>query len=347
MKNRIFAFVTAALFILCASAPARAQGGHTIRGKLRSATGEALPRIIVDLQTGNGFPIGKTTTTEDGDFDFNGLPGSSFLVVVSHPDYEPYQERVEFLSEAGENRPGETRTIEMTLTAKPTAAFAPGRVTFAQTVPPAARASFDRAVRLWGEGKAQDSVAAMQEAVKLFPDYFDARFALGGEYIKQGRLDEAIVELDHARRINPKSDHVYNAFGIILMMQRKHVVAARVFGEAAQLNAREPQYLLKRGTALLDHAATIDPSKSKAAAEERDFTLAEAEKALLRAYELSGKKLAVVHQQLARLYERKGDRARAADELEKYLRANPGAKNAEGLRQAIKTLRAPAAPAKP
>ncbi|MCA1817863.1 MAG: hypothetical protein LC746_15995, partial [Acidobacteria bacterium] len=72
----------------------------------------------------------------------------------------------------------------------------------------------------------------------------------------------------------------------------------------------------------------------------------EAEKALARADEISNRRLADVHLQRARLYEKRGDRARAADELEQYLRKAPNAKNAEAIRQAIKQLRAPAADAK-
>ena len=58
---------------------------------------------------------------------------------------------------------------------------------------------------------------------------------------------------------------------------------------------------------------------------------------------MSGKKLAAVHLQLARLYEKRGDRARAAAELEQYLRQSPDDKKATEIREAIKKLRAPLA----
>ncbi len=78
----------------------------------------------------------------------------------------------------------------------------------------------------------------------------------------------------------------------------------------------------------------------KQAAETRNFFFAEAEKVLLGAYEVSGNKLAVVHLQLARLYEKKGDRNRAAGELEQYLKS-PEAKDSAAIRDAIRKLRAP------
>ena len=66
----------------------------------------------------------------------------------------------------------------------------------------------------------------------------------------------------------------------------------------------------------------------------------EAETILARAHQVSGKKLAAVHLQLARLYEKRGDRNRAAGELEQYLKS-PEAKNSAAIRDAIRKLRAP------
>jgi tetratricopeptide (TPR) repeat protein len=126
------------------------------------------------------------------------------------------------------------------------------------------------------------------------------------------------------------------------MMQKKYALASNVFGEAARLNPTDPAIVLLRGTALIDHAITINPSASKEAAAERDNAIGMAEKDLLRAFDLSGKRLAAVHLQLARLYEKKGERSRAADELEEYLKMAPEDKRADAFRAAVKALRAPA-----
>jgi len=60
---------------------------------------------------------------------------------------------------------------------------------------------------------------------------------------------------------------------------------------------------------------------------------------LERAWELSDKRLNDVYVQRARIYERRGNKEAAARELEQYLRAEPEAKNAAAIRQAITTLR--------
>ena len=156
-----------------------------------------------------------------------------------------------------------------------------------------------------------------------------------------------IAEFEQARKINAKDDRVYRGFGQVLMIQKKYALASQVLGEAARLSPSDPGILLMRATALIEHAIAINPLASKEAAAERESAFGMAEKSLAQAFELSGKKLAAVHLQLARLYEKKGDRARAADELGDYLKMAPDDKKADAIRAAIKTLRDPAAERKP
>lgn len=343
MKHRVSAptvFILALFFLACcaAVAPAARAQGHSIRGKVRTSAGFNVPRVTVNLESGSGALIDQTIANNEGDFFFGNLSDTSYVVTVSAPDYNPASERVEFVRSVGPGEPGETRAIELTLTGRGGVRPPRAGLNFAQNVPRAARDAYESSLKLAKEGRAPESLAALREAIRVFPDYFDARFLLAGEYVKQGKLPEAILELNEAQRINPKDDRVWHAFGGVLMQQRKYAVAARVFAEAARLSPSDPQYLLLQATALIEQAASIDPAK----AEERNYAFAEAEKSLARADEVSGRKLAAVHLQRARLYERRGERARAADELERYLRQSPELKNAAAIRDAIKTLRTPA-----
>jgi tetratricopeptide (TPR) repeat protein len=332
----------ALLTISFACAGALAQG-HTIRGKVRNSAGVNMAQITISLENGNGGLINQTVTNNEGDFSFGGLSETSYIVTVSAPDFNLASERVEFVRNISPDDPGETRTIEMTMVPKDGSPSTRATVSFVQEVPQEARDSFTDGVKLLREGKTQESLASLQKAVNVFPDYFDARFMLARELIKQGKFNEAIAHLDHARRINPKDDRVFQSFGTILMQQQKYAVAARIFAEASRLNPRDLNHLIFQGMALIDQGTTIDPSKSQAAADERNYAFDEAEKILNRAYQLSGKKLAVVHLQMARLYEKRGDRGRAAGELELYLRQSPDDKKAMEIREAIKKLRAPGA----
>ncbi|HEX8456460.1 MAG TPA: tetratricopeptide repeat protein [Pyrinomonadaceae bacterium] len=341
MKFRIVVFAIFTLLVLSFApvADAFAQEGHSIRGKIRSASGAGVPRVTVNLESGNGALVDQTVANNEGDFFFGNLSEPSYVIAISAADYAPASERVEFVRSLGPGEVGETRIIEITLVERDGVRPPRPGLNFVQNVPKPARAAYESSLKLAREGRTSDALAALNEAIKLFPDYFDARFLLATEHIKGGKLTEAITELNEAQRINPKDDRVWHAFGGVLMRQRKFAVAARVFTEAARLSPSEPLYPLHAGMALLEQALTIDPAKP----DERNYAFNEAEKSLTRALQLSNRKLAAVHLQLARLHEKRGDPRRAADELEQYLRLSPDRKNAPAIREAIKTLRASSA----
>jgi tetratricopeptide (TPR) repeat protein len=337
MKNRAAVLTILSLVLLgCFSSTSYAQG-HSIRGKIRNSLGVNVSRASVSLEK-NGVPVDQTVSNNEGDFNFQGLTDTSYTVIVSSPDYNLASESVEFVGSTSSERPGETRTVEIVLMAKGGVRPPRAGLTFLQNVPKMARDAFESGIKLARENHIPEAVLAYESALKTFPDYFDAHFVLANELAKQGKFPDAIKHLDEARRVNPKDDRVYDLFARVMMQQGKYAVAARIYAEAARLNSAEPQYLLAEGTALVEQAASIDAAQSKAAEDERLFAFTEAERVLGEALRLN-KKLAEVHLQLARLYEKKGDRPRAADELEQYLRSAPNVKNAEAIRQAIKTLR--------
>ncbi len=335
---RVFAI---ALLVVLISLSVRAQQGNSIRGKVRNPSGANMSQVMVSIETGNGSPFSQTATNNEGDFFFGGLTDTSYVLVISAPDYNPVSEHVDFVNRTGPDSPGESRTIDITLTPKSGVRPSRAGLNFVQNIPKAAQTSYELALKLSKQGKKQEAIAALQEAIRIFPDYLNAHFVLGSEFMKAGKHGEAIAQLDEARRINPKDDRIYELFGLLLMQQGKFAVAAAVFAEASRLNPLDPQYPLMRGMALIEQASAINTSQSKEAENNRVATLNDAEMSLKHAYELSGKKLAAAHLQLARVYEKRGQRERAVNELEQYLREAPDAKNADAVREGIKKLREP------
>ena len=322
---------------VASSALARPQG-NVIHGKVRGPSGRNMSQIIVQLETGNGQQINQALTNNEGDFIFTGLTETSYIIVISTPEFNEVNEHVDFVRTVGPDDPGERRTVQITLAPKGEAANIPANRSVA---------ALERAMKYSRENKSTESIAALQEAIKIYPDYFDAHLFLGGEYLKAEKLNDSINEFEQARRINPKDDRAYRGFGQVLMVQKKFALASQVFAEAARLNPSDPGLLLMRAGALIEHASSLNPSSSKEAATERETSFGLAEKYLAQAFEMSGKKLASAHLQLARLYEKKGDRTRAADELELYLKMVPDDKKADQFRAAIKTLRTPEPQRKP
>ena len=162
----------------------------------------------------------------------------------------------------------------------------------------------------------------MRESITVFPDYFDARFWLANELIRTGAATTRSSNSKSPAASTRKTSASTSAFGELLMQQANTRVAARVFAEAARLSPTDPQPLLQRGTAL-SNTPRHRPVRVEEGRRDAPRPLNEAEKSLADADRLSGTKLAAVHLQLARVYEKRGDRARAADELELYLRQTP------------------------
>lgn len=312
--------------------------GHMIRGKVRNTAGANVGRAAVTLEV-NGAMVEQTVTNNEGDFRFGGLTDTSYTVVVSAVDYDPVSESVDFVRSIAANEPGESRALEITLVMKTgTRPPRPG-INFVQSIPAPALAAYETGLKHARGNRVAEAIASYQEAIKLFPNYFNAHLTLANELAKQGKFQEAIKSLDAARAANPKDDRVYDLFARVMMQQHKYAMAARIYAEAAKLNPGEPQYLLSQATALIEQSTLINAAAGSAAAEEeRSFALVEAEKILLQVTKQNDK-LADVHLQLARVYERRGERGRAATELERYLSKAPNAKNADQIRAAIKTLR--------
>jgi tetratricopeptide (TPR) repeat protein len=346
-RTRVPFILTLLLPLITIGAQQPSSMGRSIVGRARNSAGESAAWLIVRLFNTRGEPLTLTVTDHAGEFSFVNLKETAYTVIMQAPGYRAATARIDFNGPQASAGSNGVRTVELTLLSDGLAAQpSPSRQAFTQDVPKAARDTFERAMRLGKAGRKQVANTMMQEATRIFPDYFDAHFALSNELVKAGRLNDAITELEEAIRINPRDDRVYQSFGIIMMKQGKFEVAAAIFAEATRLNTDEPLHPLMRGNALIDYASALDASQPENAPA-RARALDEAERNLLLARDKSKGQLSSVHLQLARLYQKRGERERAAEELAQYLLTNPSAKDADEIREIIRKLRGEAAPSAP
>jgi tetratricopeptide (TPR) repeat protein len=329
------------LFFADASAVA-AQGAHTLQGKVIAPNGGPPPQSVRVTLTYGGRPMYETFTDAGGHFSFSGLARGTYELTAEGDDLSFETTRVTAELTAFGAAP-QLFTQDIQLRPLRGKSIGPAAVVnaFVQDVPKPAAQAFEQAQKLDREGKPADAVVKIHEALRLFPSFFEARLALANHLVKEGLLKDAIDELDRAREINPNDDRLYQSFGLIMIAQQNYRMAFAVLSEAARLNPKNPADPYLNGVAHLEYAAAIDPPQSESAKRDRDKALEEAERFLLSADDLSGHKLADVHLQLARVYEKRGDRARTAGELEEYLKKSPDAKNAPAIREAIKKLKTP------
>jgi tetratricopeptide (TPR) repeat protein len=329
MMNRRRWFSALALTLVFAAA-AYAQRSM-IRGKVRTPSGSPVNNAIVELRIGGSGMIGQTVTRNDGDFAFSGLDPGEYEVAVAMAGFDPAAQAVRFESSEG-MRFMQIVSVEIVIHPKADAPPAVPATLFAQDVPKVARAAYEKAITKLREGKSAEAIELLHTAIAEFNDYFDAHVVLGQEMFRTGRDNEALEALERARQINDRQDAVYHLFGLIMFRQKKYALAQRAFREAETLKPNNPAPHFHRGMALIELAV-------RESGEQRDSDFNEAEHELDRAWELSNQHMNEVRLQRARIHERRGNKEAAVRELEAYLKAEPEAKNAATIKEAIAKLR--------
>ena len=328
---RVRLLVVAAI-IFAAVAAAQAQN-NIIRGKVRSTKGATVNNAIVELKIGGGALIGQTVTRNDGDFAFGSLVTGDYEITVTIAGYEPASEMVTFRLPPGMSTI-ETIQVEIMIKPKPEAApLAPPGTNFVQDVPKTARAAYEKGIARIREGKPDEGVVLLRGAIGAYGEYFAAHLALGTEMLKAGKYEEALQSLERARQINEREGAVYYLFGMVMLKQHKFAVAEYAFREASKLSAASPSAHFYRGVALVELSTRTSDRKQPG------VDLADAEREFLRAKELSDNRLSDACLHLARVYQRRGEKEKAALELESYLRAEPNSKNAALIKEEITRLR--------
>ena len=109
-----------------------------------------------------------------------------------------------------------------------------------------------RAQRLWSEGKYEDVVATLRDAVRLTPQDHLAHIELGRALGQLGRFDEALVECREALRLKPNDGWAQQVHGWILLGKENWDGALAEYRKAKE-NGRlnDPSLYHQMGIALL------------------------------------------------------------------------------------------------
>ena len=333
--------ICASILVLAASV--FAQGAHTLQGRVTTPNGTQPIAPVKITLTLSGRRIYETFTDLSGRFSFTGLARGNYQL-TAEGDGQTFENTSVYAEVAAFGSAPQLFTQDIQL--RPIAGKPVGQMgvvnAFSQDVPKAARQAFERAAKLNGELKTEAAIEQILEAIRIFPEYLEAHLELGNIFLKAGRFEQAIAELDRAREIDPNDERAYQSFGLVLMKQKNYPVAVLVFGEAVRLNPNNPMNQLMRATALIHQAATVPAAQIA----DRSSLLDKAALSLSQASKLSGDKIKADSLTLATFYEMKNEPGRAADELELFLRKSE-MKNAEVIQNEITRLRAKAKAAKP
>jgi predicted Zn-dependent protease len=302
---------------------------YTIQGRVSLPEGMPAGQTAVTLVSRGGVPR-QTFTTEQGRFEFQDIPEGGYLLSArSLTDTNLSADGVEV--DTTRTATGDV-TVNLTLRKD---LSAPGALKKAeavsvaeveQKVPKQARQAFREALKLREENQNDKAVRSLTRAVALFPDYFQALAERGDLLIVAGKLAEAAEDFARALKVNPRYAPALRGAGYCKLEQREFEESAKYLEQATAAQPTDANAYLLLGIAYLE----LDRRE-------------QAEGALVKALSFNTRRELRAHIHLGNLYARAGRYKEAADELRKYLEANPNDPSAADLTQVEARWRARAA----
>jgi Flp pilus assembly protein TadD len=279
----------------------------------------------VELQDDTNSTVGSTRTNLQGRFTFVGmLPGRYDIKVMPLGTdlMEQTQEAnvtnitrlasdlvyLEFHLQYDKRRAGQQP------------ATAPEAI-FVQDVPAEARKLYEDARDHFKEQR-DAGMTKLEEAVKIFPDYFDALALLGAAYFEQKNYEKAYPYYVKAASVNQRSFRSFYNLGYSLYQLRRYPEALKPAETAKSLDKSSLDAQLLYGTIL---RITGDYKKS--------------ESELKAADSMAKGKNADVHMQLALLYNRTDRNQDAVSELKTYLKLQPDSPDKKQIEDLIVKLK--------
>ena len=193
---------------------------------------------------------------------------------------------------------------------------------FVQEVPEEARRLYKNAVKDIND-KNNKGFDEIEQALKIFPDYYDALDTLGREYVKRKEYQKSLSYLIKSIDVNQRSFSSFYALAYACYQLNHKTEAIEAARAATIIQPNSVNAQLLYGTVL-----RLSNSNEKA------------EKALLQAKNLSkNSPVAQIHLQLGLLYRQLGRTKDAVNEFESYLEVQPDAGNKKEIKDLIAELR--------
>jgi len=278
----------------------------------QSVTGKS---IKVSLESVSAFGVMSTAADQDGVVRFTGIePGAYTVVVDAGPEYEKTREPVNIDRAASR---GGIIQVPIQLHLKVDASN------------PAFAGIPEKALTLYQKGAAaarkndnKGAVEFLNNAVAAHPNFPIALSELGSQYIILKQWDKAGETFEALLKLNPTDAAAHLNLGIALFNQKKLEDAESHLRKALELKNAGPTGHYYLGLTLVSLKRYDDALK------EFETTVAN-----------GGENLALAHKYLGGLYMNANKQQQAADELEKYLKLDPKAPDAERIKGTIKDLR--------
>ena len=311
------------------------QGRNSIEGRITTPENKSLDNVRVFLLNDSYGQRAQTYTNGSGRYQFSGLgPGNYYVQVEpAGTGYERQTQRVE-VNPYDPLGSGGSEIFRLDIVLQPEKSRQSGNmngdappgavnVIFVQNIPPAAREAFNLGAESLKKDDLKTAEVQLIQAIKLFPDYYDALELLGTEYVKHAFYDSAVPLLAHSVEVNRNAWHSYYGLGVSLLELGKRQEGIEALRHAVSLNPKSINAAMRLGLEL---------------AKEDQYT-DEAIKLFSNVTQMAGKQLPEAYLALASLHSKNKQYREAAKALEDYLHTSPTAAQRENIKHKIEELR--------
>lgn len=308
-------------------------GGFVIFGRVRLPDGRpAKARMKVFIEALNGLRR-DALSDDSGNYEFRGMSGGRYRIYAINPDApEQYCDPIEAdTNRAYSNRLQVDINLKLPLHKEKKDAN-PGIISLSeatQNIPKPALKAYEQGLKLQKENKGDQALTAFNQAIDLYPEYFQALTERANLLMGRNQLNEAAADFERALRLNEKHVPALRGLGYCQIQQKQFEAALSNLERAFVMEPKVPLTLLLLGYANLS-LSRYEPAKQ----------------CLEEALKLGPESAARAHVYLAEVFAHEQKFKEAADSIRRYLTLKPDAADTDGLRKMESDWRARAKDAK-
>jgi tetratricopeptide (TPR) repeat protein len=295
-------------------------GGVVIFGRVNLPDGHpARTRVKVFIEGTNGLRR-DTLSDDQGNYEFRGISRGRYQVRATNPNApEQYCDPIE-----ADTTPAYVTRLQVDLNLKlplhkEKKGASPGIVgasEIAQNIPKPALKAYEQGLKLQKENKEEQALVAFNQAVELYPEYFQALTERANLLMGRNQLAESAADFERALRLNDKYVPALRGFGYCQIQQKQFEAATKNLERAFVIEPESPLTLLLLGYANL-LLGRYEP----------------AEQCLQEALKRGPEVAARAHVYLAEVFAQEQKFKDAADSIRRYLTLKPDAADAKHLKE--------------
>jgi tetratricopeptide (TPR) repeat protein len=296
------------------------QGGFVIFGRVSLPSGRpAMTKMKVFIEGQNGSRR-DALSDDQGNYEFRGMSRGRYRIYATNPDApEQYCDPIEAdTARAYANRLQVDINLKLPLH-KEKKDLNPGVVSVAeaaQNIPKPALKAFEQGLKLQKDNKAEQALIAFNQAVELYPEYFQALTERGSLLMGRNQLAEATADFERALRLNDKYVPALRGLAYCQIQGKQFEPATINLERAFVIDPKAPLTLLLLGYANLS-LGRHEPARQ----------------CLQEALKLGPEVAARAHVYLAEVFAQEQNFSEAADSIRRYLTLKPDAADAKHLKE--------------